>query len=140
MPQEQTARPHGSPFVRGLLLVAGSFFAAIGLVGVLIPVLPGLPFLLVAAACWARASTRFHGWLTRQSFFRDGGVSSTTKRALLGLVVVTYGLTIVLVAKTLLAKLFVAALAITAVFGVTKVPEREEDERLVPARWREVEG
>lgn len=138
--QESTARPDDHPLVRGVLLLAGSLFAAIGFVGVVVPVLPGLPFLLVAAALWARASPRFHGWLTRQRVFRDGRISRNAKRVLLAGVLVSYVLAIVLVAKTLVAKFLVAALAIAAVFGVTKVPEREKDPHRVPARWREVEG
>jgi uncharacterized membrane protein YbaN (DUF454 family) len=45
--------------------VAGVVCVALGLVGVVVPLLPTTPFLLLAAACFARSSERLHGWLVR---------------------------------------------------------------------------
>ncbi len=46
-----------------LLIVLGWAFVAIGLVGVVLPVLPTTPFILLALGCFARSSERFHHWL-----------------------------------------------------------------------------
>ena len=56
-------RPHDSRFVRGLLVAAGVVFAGLGIAGVVLPLMPGMPFLLIAAACFARANRRFYNWL-----------------------------------------------------------------------------
>ncbi len=45
------------------LMALGWLFVAIGLVGVVVPVLPTTPFLLVAVWAFARSSRRFHAWL-----------------------------------------------------------------------------
>ncbi|MDP1686968.1 YbaN family protein [Hydrogenophaga sp.] len=59
---------HRSSAVRWLLWLAGSVSLALGLIGVVLPGLPTTPFVLLAAACYAKASPRLHGWLLNHRF------------------------------------------------------------------------
>jgi uncharacterized protein len=52
-----------SRLVRGLFLALGLGFVGLGLVGVVLPVLPTTPFMILAAACFARSSARLEEWL-----------------------------------------------------------------------------
>lgn len=64
--QEPTVR---SATRRLLLRAAGIMSLALGALGVIIPGLPTTPFVLVAAACFARSSPRLHQWLLANRVF-----------------------------------------------------------------------
>ena len=52
--------------IRTVLVAVGSTSLALGVVGIVVPILPTTPFLLLAAACYARASDRMYAWLLGQ--------------------------------------------------------------------------
>jgi len=54
---------------RTIYVFAGTIFLVIGAVGVVIPVLPTTPFLLLATACYVRGSDRLHHWLLNNRVF-----------------------------------------------------------------------
>ena len=49
--------------IRLLLWVIGAISLALGVIGIFLPVMPTAPFVLLAAACWAKASPRLHRML-----------------------------------------------------------------------------
>jgi uncharacterized protein len=53
-----------SPVVRWFWTSLGMIFLGIGIAGVILPMLPGTVFLLIASACFVRGSDRLHHWLT----------------------------------------------------------------------------
>lgn len=53
--------------IRLLWLVAGLLALAVGLIGVIVPLLPTTPFVLLAAYCFSHASERMERWLLGHS-------------------------------------------------------------------------
>jgi len=51
------------------LIASGTFFVGLGIAGIFIPILPTTPFLLLAAALYARSSKRFYNWLINNKIF-----------------------------------------------------------------------
>lgn len=49
--------------MRILWIVTGTVFLVVGVAGVILPVMPGTVFLLLASICYLRGSERLHRWL-----------------------------------------------------------------------------
>jgi uncharacterized membrane protein YbaN (DUF454 family) len=53
---------------RQLFIIAGTICVGIGIIGIVVPVLPTTPFLLLAAICYMRGSRRLYDALLRNRF------------------------------------------------------------------------
>lgn len=109
--------------LRALFLVSGLLFLALAVLGILLPLLPTTPFLLLSAACLARSSDPLHQWLLRhprlgpfiQDWEREKAIRPSAKRTATLLIVFTGSMTLVLTqaphwAKGAMVALFAAVL------------------------------
>ncbi|TGK61623.1 DUF454 domain-containing protein [Leptospira wolffii] len=62
-------RLHKSRVIRFGLVFIGTVSLVLGIIGIFTPVLPTTPFLLLTAACYARASQKFYNWLMNNKYF-----------------------------------------------------------------------
>ena len=71
-PELAVAEPH-DPIAKGplriVLLALGFVFVGLATIGVVLPLLPTTPFLLLAAACFAKSSHRFYRVLLENRIF-----------------------------------------------------------------------
>ncbi len=54
-----------------ILIFAGLIFTSIGMIGVLVPVLPTTPFLILASICFMRSSEKFDKWLRNTKIYKN---------------------------------------------------------------------
>jgi len=55
--------------LRSFLVVTGFIALLLGIIGVVLPIIPTTPFVLLAAACFAKSSNRFHSMFLNNRFF-----------------------------------------------------------------------
>lgn len=63
-------------------ITLGFLALGIGLIGVILPILPTTPFLLVTSFCFARGSGRFHTWFTNSNIYKKHLESFVKERAM----------------------------------------------------------
>ena len=60
--------PMPNQLKRRLFIIAGTIALGLGVIGIILPVLPTTPFLLLAAICYMRGSQRLYNALLRNRF------------------------------------------------------------------------
>ena len=109
----------GSSLKEGLLAAAGAVSVAVGAVGILLPLLPTTPFLLLAAACFARSSERRYQWLMSHRVFgpyirnyhEHGAVTRHAKIVTLGLLWGTMSITAFVFFDSVVLRVILLAIA-----------------------------
>lgn len=73
---------YGGMMKKILYIMIGCISLGLGIIGVILPILPTVPFVLLAAFCFARSSERLDGWFKNTKLYRENNIKSgMTKRA-----------------------------------------------------------
>jgi uncharacterized membrane protein YbaN (DUF454 family) len=65
-----------------LYIFIGCISLELGIIGVILPILPTVPFVLLAAFCFARSSERLDGWFKNTKLYRENNIKNgMTKQA-----------------------------------------------------------
>ncbi len=139
----KSARPpaepaeHRSRWVRAFFLAAGTVALVLGLIGIFLPLLPTTPFVLLAAACYARGSRRFYDWLLAQRTFgpiiheweRHRSIPYKTKITAVALMSLTLGTSIVFFVEPLWLKGLLAVMGVGLAVWLYRMPSRDRPPR-----------
>lgn len=118
-----------------LWLLVGLTAVAIGAVGVVLPLLPTTPFLLIAAFAFARSSTRLDRWLREHRSFgplienwhRDGSIDGKVKRTAMMVIFMTPAVTWLIGAPFWIIACQIVVLSAAAVYILTRPSPPERD-------------
>ena len=105
----------------------------LGLVGVVLPIVPTVPFLLVAAACFARASPALYRRLVASRGFgpvilewrRHRSIPWRTKRFAMVLIALSFGSSIVLFVRSGWLQLVMGVVAASLIYMLHRIPSRD---------------
>jgi uncharacterized membrane protein YbaN (DUF454 family) len=116
--------------IRICLVIGGIFFVAVGALGIILPLLPTTPFLVLAAICFARSSERFHHWLLCNRWFgsyiknyREGkGISLRHKIIVLSLLILTIGYSCIFVLNHIVGRIILLLILVGISIHILTIP------------------
>lgn len=117
------------------LMILGWVFVILGLIGVVLPLLPTTPFMILAAACFARSSPRFHRWLLSNRWIgRDlkqweetRTVSRRVKPRATWLIILTFSVSIAILSGRIELQIMLIGIAAVLLFFIWRLKESEPE-------------
>jgi len=124
---------------RWVLIITGSFFMGLGILGIFLPLLPTTPFLLIAAACYIRSSEKFYNWLINnkwlgnyiKNYIEGKGVPLKVKVLSISLLWITIGYSVVFVVRIFLIRVILILIAIGVtihILSIRSLKQRKRDD------------
>ncbi len=118
-------------------MVIGSISLALGAFGAVLPLLPAVPFLLLAAICFARSSEKLHNWFlgTRlykknlESYVAGKGMTRQTKIRIMATVTLIMAVSFAFMHQVFIGRMLLIGVWVFHVlyflFGVKTLPAQE---------------
>ena len=130
----KTPYQHRNPIIRYALFILGWISFALGMIGLLLPVVPTSPFLILSAACFLRSSPRFYTWLTEHRwwgryirYFLDGqGIPSRIKALILGMLWIMILSSALLIVKIIWVSITMVIIAMAVSIYIIRLPNPEQ--------------
>jgi hypothetical protein len=121
--------------IRYVLTAVGLASTAVAVVGFFVPILPTVPLLLLAAACFARSSERFHNWLLGHPSlgpmirdYSDGqGVPLRAKIIAISALWISISISALFLIPLFWVKVFLIAIGLGVTVYLLRLPMRENE-------------
>ena len=114
--------------MRIIWLIFGLIALGLGCLGVVLPLLPTVPFILLAAFCFAKSSDRLHGWLLSHPLFgkmiqdwrQSGAISTKAKKMATLSIALVFAISVITGVKPLILTIQAAVLGCVLLFIWTR--------------------
>jgi uncharacterized protein len=126
----QIIKPKSNRVTRVFLMIAGTVSLAFAIIGLVFPLIPTTPFLLLTAACYCKSSERLYNWLMNNKWFgkyirnyREGkGIPLNTKIFALTFLWVTIGISALLLVPIFIVQIILLVIAIAVSIHILRLP------------------
>ena len=126
---EVSSKKSNNKIVRSFLFIVGTITLILGAIGIVLPILPTTPFLLLSLACYFRSSERMTHWMLNNKYFgkyiknyKEGkGIPLKTKIFAITFLWITIGYAIYIV-PIWLAQLTMFIIAAAVTIHLIRVP------------------
>jgi uncharacterized membrane protein YbaN (DUF454 family) len=116
-------------WLRYVLIAIGTISVALGFLGILLPVLPTTPFLLLAAACYIRSSRRFYCWLINnrfcgkyiQNYREKNGIPLKLKIFVISLLWITILASVIFVVDLFVIRILLVLIAVGVTVHISRI-------------------
>jgi len=116
-----------------LLISLGWFFVLLGAIGAVLPLLPTTPFLIIALACFAESSPRFHRMLLENKWFgppleqweKTKTIRRKIKQKVMLLIIATFSISIFVLSGRLGLQLMLVCFCLILLTFVWRLKESE---------------
>lgn len=123
-----------------LLITCGTISVALGVLGLFLPLLPTTPFLLLAAACYARSSEKLYDWLLGNRWFGEyirnyrerKGIPLKRTAVAIALLWLTIGYTAIVAVSLLWVRIILLAIACGVTFHLVSITATVRSRRASP--------
>ena len=116
--------------LRSVLATIGLVSTGLAVLGIFLPLLPTVPLLLLAAACFARSSERFHSWLLQhphlgpmiRGYLEGQGIPLRSKILTIALLWLTISVSVLLLTTPLWVKITLLAIGSAVTIYLLQLP------------------
>ncbi len=118
--------------IRYLLMACGCISTIVGLIGIVVPLLPTTPFLILALTCFARSSPRFHQSLLNAPYLgvilndweKEKKIDKKRKKSIYLIVLGAFSISIIIVHPSFLLQLLLLLIMCIVLLLIRSIDEK----------------
>lgn len=116
-----------------LFILLGWFFIVLGIIGIVLPILPTTPFLIVALALFSNSSPKFHRMLLNNGWFgpilkqweENRAISRKTKYKAIVMILSVFAISVAVFNEKIEVQVLLVCIAVVLLVFIWRIKEQE---------------